>query len=184
MEVLLSSFFLVFFSEIGDKTQLLTLLLITKYRRPYTILAAIFLATLLNHAFAAYVGQFVIHYVPPQFVKWILASLFFSFAIWVLFPDDEEALSAKKKFGVFMTTLVTFFLAEMGDKTQLATVALGARYEHFLAVTAGSTFGLLGSNALVVFLGKKYLNRIPKKWIFRLSSFLFFIFGLGILLDF
>ncbi len=181
MEAFFSTFFLVFFSELGDKTQLLALLLFARFRRPWAILSGIFLATLLNHAFAAYLGELATSYLSPEVMKWILSLVFFAFAIWILFPDKEEDLPTVGKYGAFFTTLVTFFLAEMGDKTQLATVALGAKYDHFLVVTMGSTLGLMASNGMVIGIGNKYLDRIPKKWIFRFSSLLFAIFGLWIL---
>lgn len=184
MEAFFSTFFLVFFSELGDKTQLLALLLFAKFRRPWTILSAIFLATILNHAVAAYVGELAITFLKPELAKWILAGMFFAFSIWILFPDKEEDLPTMGKFGAFLTTFVAFFLAEMGDKTQLATVALGARYDNFFVVTFGSTLGLMASNGLVIGIGAKYLNRIPKQWIFRFSSFLFSLFGIWILLQY
>jgi Ca2+/H+ antiporter, TMEM165/GDT1 family len=181
MEILTSSFFLVFFSEMGDKTQLLAILLVAKFHRPWTILFGVFLATILNHALAAYFGQLAASYISEDLLRWILAALFFGFAIWILFPDKEENLQ-KPKYGALLTTLVTFFLAEMGDKTQMATIALGAHYPSAFWVTLGSTMGMMASNAIAIFLGKRFLKKIPLKWVFRFSSFLFFAFGLGILL--
>lgn len=186
MEVALESFFtsflLVFFGEMGDKTQLLSLVLVTRYGRPWTILAGVFVATLLNHALASWAGVFVASMVSPQALNYLLALTFFAFAVWVLFPDKDEGLRSSCRLGVFLTTLVAFFIAEMGDKTQLATVALGARYSDVMMVTIGSTLGMMGANALAVFLGGKLLKRVSMRVLRVVASALFLSFGLGILL--
>jgi putative Ca2+/H+ antiporter (TMEM165/GDT1 family) len=183
MNTLFNSFLLVFISEMGDKTQLLALVLTTRYKKPVPILAGIFVATILNHALAAWAGQWLGSFFSEETLKWILAGTFFAFAVWILIPDKEGQVTAPKKFGVFLTTVVAFFLAEMGDKTQLATVALGAQYTSTLLVTLGTTLGMMGSNALAVFFGQRLLNKIPMKWVRIFACSLFAIFGILILLQ-
>jgi putative Ca2+/H+ antiporter (TMEM165/GDT1 family) len=137
------SFFLVLVSEMGDKTQLLALVLAARYKKPWTIMAGILFATLLNHGFASWAGSWVAGFVSPQTLRLILAASFLAFAVWLLIPDQDEGLRFDDRFGAFLTTSIAFFLAEMGDKTQLATVALGARFDAPLAVTVGTTAGML-----------------------------------------
>lgn len=181
MIALLNSFLLVFASEMGDKTQLLALVLTARFRKPWVILAGVFVATLLNHALASWAGAWLSAWLEPNTLRWVLAFTFFAFAAWILVPDKEEELKASGSAGAFLTTLVAFFLAEMGDKTQLATVALGARYDDPWMVTIGSTLGMLGSNALAIFFGQKLLARIPMQWIRVAASVLFALFGLAVL---
>lgn len=181
LSALVNSFLLVFVGEMGDKTQLLALLLAARYRQPWVILSGVFVATILNHALASWAGGFLASYFDPTVLKWALAILFFGFAIWILIPDKEEELKATGRFGAFLTTVVAFFLAEMGDKTQLATVALGARFSQVWIVTLGTTMGMMASNALAIFLGEKLLKRIPMKWVRVFACALFFLFGIGIL---
>ena len=121
----------------GDKTQLLTLVLAARFRKPWTVMAGILCATLLNHGLASWAGGFLAAQVDPLILRWSLAILFFVFGLWILIPDKNEGLPEKHRYGAFVTTLVLFFLAEMGDKTEIATVALGARYSAPLAVTIG-----------------------------------------------
>jgi Ca2+/H+ antiporter, TMEM165/GDT1 family len=182
LSILFNSFLLVFISEMGDKTQLLALVLATRYKKPIPIMAGIFVATILNHALAAWAGQWIGGYFSEQTLKWVLSLTFFVFALWILVPDKEGAVTAPQKFGVFLTTTVAFFLAEMGDKTQLATVALGAQYTNTLLVTLGTTLGMMGSNALAVFFGQRFLNKVPMKWVRIFACALFALFGLVILL--
>lgn len=182
MAAILNSFALVFFSEMGDKTQLLALVLLARFKKPWTILFGVFLATLLNHALASWIGGFIASYFSEATLRWGLALIFFAFGIWILIPDKEGELETKQRFGALVTTTILFFLAEMGDKTQLATVALGARYADTVGVTIGSTLGMLGANALALFLGKALLTRIPMKWIRAFAAALFLLFGLAILL--
>lgn len=184
MDSLLNSFFLVFASEMGDKTQLLALVLAVRFKKPWTILLGVFIATVLNHALAAYAGGWISSLVAPTTLKWLLALLFFVFAFWILIPDKEEELKSVGQWGALTTTIVTFFMAEMGDKTQLATIALGARYSNLVLVTLGTTLGMIGSNALAIFLGEKLLKKIPMQWIRRFACLLFILFGLGILIGF
>ncbi|MCX7977531.1 MAG: TMEM165/GDT1 family protein [Bdellovibrionaceae bacterium] len=178
MGALLNSFLLVFFSEMGDKTQLLSLLLVARYKKRGAILAGVFVATILNHAVASAAGNWLAGLLSPVFLKWTLVLFFLGFAFWVLIPDKEGDVPIKGTYGVFLTTTVAFFLAEMGDKTQLATVALGAKYSDVMFVTLGSTLGMLLSNALAVFWGERLLSVVPMKWIRVLASVLFIFFAI------
>jgi len=183
MEALLVSFLLVFAGEMGDKTQLLALVLATRYRKPYTVMLGILVATLLNHALASWAGLWAATLLSPNSLRWILALLFFFFAAWILIPDKEGEVRETGHFGAFVTTVISFFLAEMGDKTQLATIALGARYSNVMIVTTGSTLGMLAANALAIFLGARLIAKVPMKWVRAFACALFMAFGLGILLS-
>ncbi len=182
MDALINSFLLVFVSEMGDKTQLLALVLTARFQKPWTILAGVFVATILNHALAAYAGGWVASLVEPQTLKWILALSFFVFAFWILIPDKEEELKSPGRFGAFLTTVIAFFIAEMGDKTQLATIALGAQYSSLMMVTLGTTLGMMGSNSLAIFMGNQLLQKISMTWIRRIACLSFLIFGVMILI--
>ncbi|MCB0413563.1 MAG: TMEM165/GDT1 family protein [Bdellovibrionales bacterium] len=182
METLFNSFLLVFAGEMGDKTQLLSLLLVSRYKKPWTILLGVFIATILNHSLASGLGAWVSTLVDPHTLTWILGFTFIGFAFWVLISDKEEELESANPMNVLFTTITAFFLAEMGDKTQLATVALGAQYSSIYLVSIGSTLGMMGSNALAIFLGKKLLQKLDMKWVRRTASLLFLIFGVVILL--
>ncbi len=184
MDAILNSFLLVFVSEMGDKTQLLALILAAKFRKPWPIMFGILGATLLNHAIASYAGSFVTQYISPIILKWILASTFIGFGLWMLIPDKDDGLNNEYKWGPFLTTLVAFFFAEMGDKTQLATVALGAKYSAPLMVTIGTTMGMIGADGLAVFFGHRFTNKVPMKLIHRISSAIFILFGIGIIFGF
>ncbi len=184
MDAILNSFFLVFAGEMGDKTQLLALVLAVRYKKPWTIFSGVLVATLLNHALAAWAGGWVGSLVSPTALKWTLASIFIIFAIWILIPDKEEEIKGEGRFGPFITTLVAFFLAEMGDKTQLATIALGAKYANTQLVTIGTTAGMMASNALAIFLGEHLLKRIPMKWVRVFACILFILFGIAIVVGF
>lgn len=184
MEALVHSFLLVFVSEMGDKTQLLALVLSAKFKKPLPIMAGILVATLLNHALASYLGAFVTGYVSPGMLKWILAATFIGFGLWMLIPDKDEGFEEKRQWGPFLTTTVAFFFAEMGDKTQLATVALGAKFAAPWLVTAGTTLGMLGADGLAVFFGHRFTEKIPMKVIHRIASGLFIFFGIGIVFGF
>ena len=178
----LNSFFLVFAAEMGDKTQLLALVLASRFRRPWPILAGILCATLANHALAALVGQKLADLLPAAYLPWILAAVFFGFAAWILIPDKDDGLNSRGSRGAFFTTLITFFIAEMGDKTQLATIALGARYNDAWMVTLGTTLGMLAANGPFVFFGEQITKKISLRWIRFVASALFVAFGVGILL--
>lgn len=147
MEAFLVSTGIVALAEIGDKTQLLAFVLAAKFRRPLPIIAAIFVATIANHAFAAAIGTWITSLLGPNVLRWVLGASFLAMAAWTLVPDkidDDDVPLAK--YGVFLTTLIAFFVAEMGDKTQVATVALAARYDSLLAVVCGTTFGMMLAN--------------------------------------
>ncbi len=182
MEALINSFLLVFAGEMGDKTQHLALIFACRYKKPWTILSAVFVATLLNHALASWVGEWLSLQVSAQLLQWVLAFVFFVFAVWILIPDKQSDVRPVNRWGPVWTTLVAFFVAEMGDKTQLATVALGAQYSNFAIVTAGSTAGMVAANALAVFLGRTLIDKVPMKSIRIFASFLFFSFGVGLLM--
>ena len=177
MEAIVSSFLLVAVSEMGDKTQLLAFSLATKYRRPWVVMSGILAATLLNHALASTVGTWVSAHVPPRVMAGILAATFIAFGLWTLRPDTLEENAKPDRFGPLLTTTILFFLAEMGDKTQLATIALAARFHSVLLVTTGTTLGMLASDGLAVFLGERLAERAPMRWIRVGAACLFFAFG-------
>lgn len=168
----------------GDKTQLLAFVLAARFKKPGAILAGILFATLLNHGLASLLGTWISQKVDPEILKWILGLTFFAFAIWILVPDKEEEVKSEKPWGAFLTTLVVFFFAEMGDKTQLATVALAARYQEVVWVSFGTTLGMIFSNGLAVFFGPLITQKIPFKYVRIMTSILFFAFGLAILVYF
>jgi len=181
MHTVLPCFLLVLVSEMGDKTQLLALVLALRFRRPWPIMAGILVATLANHGLASWLGAAAAAWIGPVALKWGLACVFFGFAAWLLVPDKDEGLDERPRGGVFWTTVVLFFLAEMGDKTQLATIALGARYADPLLVTAGTTLGMLAADGLAVAFGDKLTARIPMDWVRRAASLLFALFGAALL---
>jgi len=179
MESILGSFFLVAVSEMGDKTQLLAFSLASRYRRPWVVMAGILVATLANHALAASVGSWVSAHVPPRVMASVLAATFIGFGFWTLKPDTLEESREPSGMGPFLTTAVLFFLAEMADKTQLATVALAARYRSVVLVTIGTTLGMLASDGLAVFLGERLAKRVQMRWIRAGAAGLFLVFGLA-----
>lgn len=182
MEAIFNSFFLVAATEMGDKTQLLALVLASKFKKPWHVMAGIFVATVFNHALAAWAGEWISKTVPSQYLTWALALTFFGFALWILIPDKDDSNEDNMKWGAFWTTTVLFFFAEIGDKTQLSTVALAARYQSLTLVTIGTTLGMLFSDGLAVVFGDKLTQKISMKWINYASSVLYMLFGVGILL--
>lgn len=180
MSAIINSFLLVFISEMGDKTQLLALILTARFKKPWPIMGGILVATILNHALASYAGSYVTQYFEAETLKSTLCFIFIAFGLWMLIPDKEDELKQENKWGPFLTTTVAFFFAEMGDKTQLATVALGAQYAAPVAVTFGTTLGMLGADGLAVFLGHKFTDKLSMKWIHRFASVLFIVFGIYI----
>ena len=173
MDVLLLSTLAVTLAEIGDKTQLLALMLAVRYRRPWPIVGGILVATLVNHAIAAALGAWLRALVDPQVLRWIIAACFFGVAVWTLIPDRIDEDAAKPPIGhlgVFGVTVVTFFLAEMGDKTQIATVMLAAQYPHFILVVMGTTLGMLIANVPVVLAGNFAADRLPLTLIRRIAA--------------
>ena len=179
MEAFLVSTGIVALAEMGDKTQLLALVLALRFRQPWPIVWGILVATLLNHALAGAVGAWVTTLLGPDVLRWVLGASFLAMAAWMLVPDklDEGDTAATPRFGVFGTTLVAFFLAEMGDKTQIATVMLAAQYNAFLAVVAGTTLGMMLANAPVVWLGERMTRKIPIKAIHIASAAVFAVLG-------
>ncbi len=182
LETIASSFLLVAASEMGDKTQLLAFSLAARYRRPWTVMGGILLATVLNHALAAWAGSWIAAQVPPRVMAALLGATFIGFGLWTLKPDTLEEGRAPDRFGPFLTTTVLFFLAEMGDKTQLATVALAARFSSVVAVTVGTTAGMLAADGLAVFLGERLAARVQLKQVRWVAAGLFFAFGAAALI--
>lgn len=167
----------------GDKTQLLAFVLATRFKKPWTIFAGILVATILNHLIAASAGVWVSSLVSELVLKRILAAIFFAFAVWILIPDKDEGLKESARWGAFVTTVVAFFLAEMGDKTQIATVTLAAKYNDLIFVTIGTTIGMMVTDGLAVFFGDKMTRFIPMKYIHIGAALLYIAFGIGILLS-
>jgi putative Ca2+/H+ antiporter (TMEM165/GDT1 family) len=161
----------------GDKTQLLAFSLATRYRRPWVVMGGILTATILNHALAASAGSWVSAHVPPRVMAGVLGATFIGFGLWTLKPDTLDEDARTDRFGPYVTTTILFFLAEMADKTQLATVALAARFQSVLLVTIGTTLGMLASDGLAVFLGERFAQRVPMHWLRRAAATLFFVFG-------
>jgi putative Ca2+/H+ antiporter (TMEM165/GDT1 family) len=173
MEAFLISTAIVTLAEIGDKTQLLSLLLAARFRRPWPIILGILIATLANHAFAAAVGTWITTVLGPHTLRWVLGLSFIAMALWMLIPDKlEDTGPTGPRLGVLGTTVVAFFLAEMGDKTQIATVALAARHDAYTAVVAGTTLGMMLANVPAVFLGDAAATRLPVRLIHAVGAML------------
>lgn|SRR5579872_3678599 len=178
MEAFLISVGLVAVGEIGDKTQLLAMLLATRYRRPVPIILGILVATLANHALAAWAGATVAAWLGPTLMRWILASTFFAMAAWCLVPDTVDAEPrAVDRAGAFVATAIAFFLCEIGDKTQIATVALAARFQNLVAVIAGTTTGMLLADVPAVFFGDLVSRRAPMKLMRAIAAASFVVLG-------
>ncbi len=181
-EILLQGFITILITEMGDKTQLLAFVLATRFKRPVPVMMGILVATILNHLLAASVGVWISNQISPQTMAWVLAAAFLGFAIWVLIPDKEDDGEVPAKYGAFLTTLVVFFLAEMGDKTQLSTVALAAQTQSWFWVTIGTTAGMLVADGLAVIFGERVTRVIPMKWIHRFAALMFVSYAIWILL--
>ncbi|ROZ64468.1 TMEM165/GDT1 family protein [Ramlibacter sp. WS9] len=181
MEAFLVSTGIVALAEMGDKTQLLSLVLAARFRQPWPIVMGILVATLANHALAGAAGASVTTVIGPQALRWILGGSFIAMAVWMLIPDklDEGDADKAPRLGVFGTTLVAFFLAEMGDKTQVATVMLAARYDAWAAVVAGTTLGMMLANAPVVWFGDRVMRRVPIRVVHIVSAVIFAVLGIG-----
>lgn len=183
MEAFFVSTGLVALAEMGDRTQLLAFLLAARYRKPAPIILAILIATLINHAFAGLIGNWLTHVIAPEALRWVLGVSFIAMAVWIMFPDDLEGTKTKAtRFGVFGTTLITFFLAEMGDKTQIATVALAAQYQQLVWVVVGTTLGMMIANVPAVYLGGKFADRLPLRLIHGVAAAIFALLGIATLL--
>ena len=182
MEAFLVSTGIVALAEIGDKTQLLAFILAAKFRKPLPIIAGILLATLINHGFAGALGTWLTALMTPETLRWVLGISFLGMAVWTLIPDTfDESDSKVTRFGVFGTTIVAFFLAEMGDKTQIATVALAAQYHTFFAVVAGTTLGMMIANVPAVLLGDRIAQRMPVRLVHAVAAAIFAILGVATL---
>ena len=180
MEALLISTGVVALAELGDKTQLLAFILAARFKKPIPIIAGILIATLVNHGLAGLLGAWITTAVNPETLRWVLGLSFLGMAAWTLIPDkiDEDQTHVATKLGVFGATLITFFLAEMGDKTQLATVALAAHYGAPLMVVIGTTAGMLIADVPAVFVGNKFAERIPMKLVHSIAAAIFAVMGL------
>jgi putative Ca2+/H+ antiporter (TMEM165/GDT1 family) len=186
MEALLVSTGVVALAEIGDKTQLLAFILAARFKRPWPIIWGILAATLLNHALAGALGAWLTSLVSPQVLRWVLGLSFIAMAAWTLVPDkmdenDSDAQTARR-LGVFGATFVAFFLAEMGDKTQIATVAMAARYADAFLVVAGTTLGMMLANVPAVLIGDKLAHKLPIRLVHGIAALIFAILGVATLL--
>jgi Ca2+/H+ antiporter, TMEM165/GDT1 family len=183
LEAFLISTGIVALAEIGDKTQLLAFILAARYRKPAPIVLGILIATLANHAAAGALGSWIASLLSPAYLRWILGISFIAMAIWTLIPDQFDEQDVKlHRLGVFGTTLVAFFLAEMGDKTQIATVALAAQYAALWAVVAGTTLGMMIANVPAVYLGSRIAHRIPVRLVHAVAALIFTALGVATLL--
>ena len=184
MEALLVSTGVVALAEIGDKTQLLAFILASRFKKPLPIIMGILVATILNHGLAGALGAWITATISPDVLRWVLGLSFIGMAIWTLIPDKigEEETQIAKRFGVFGATLITFFLAEMGDKTQIATVALAAHYTAPIMVVIGTTLGMLIADVPAVFAGDKLATRIPMKLVHSIAAAVFAILGIATLM--
>ena len=185
MQALLTSTAVVALAEIGDKTQLLAILLATRFKRPWPIIAGIFAATIVNHFFAALIGSEVASFLDGKWFRYAVAISFLAMAAWTLVPDklDDEEEVKPARFGVFVTTVISFFLVEMGDKTQIATIALGARYHDAVQVALGTTLGMMIANVPAVFLGNELIRRVPLNVVRMVTAALFAVIGAWLLLQ-
>ena len=180
MESMLLSALVVAIAEIGDKTQLLAIILATRFKKPVPIILGILVATLANHALAALAGSLASDFFGGTWFKWAIAVSFIAMACWALIPDkvDDDMPGGQGRYGVFLTTTIAFFLVEMGDKTQIATIALGARFHNVLLVAAGTTLGMMAANVPAVYFGEAVTKVVPLKYV-RMGAALVFL-GLGI----
>lgn len=185
MNAFLVSTGVVAIAEIGDKTQLLAFILAARFRKPWPIVLGILAATLLNHGLAGALGSWITSLLSAQTLRWVLAASFAVMAIWTLVPDKLEGTETPvTRYGVFGTALITFFLVEIGDKTQIATVVLAAQYQQFTAVVIGTTLGMMIANVPVVFLGERLARRIPVRLVRVIAAVIFFTLATATLLGF
>lgn len=184
MDAFLVSTGIVALAEIGDKTQLLAFILAAKFRKPVPIVIGILVATLANHAVAGLLGSWITTLLGPETLRWVLGVSFIVMALWTLVPDKlfDEKDAKLARFGVFTTTLIAFFLAEMGDKTQLATIALAAQYQAVVQVVAGTTLGMMIANVPAVLLGERIAERLPVRTVHFIAAALFAVLGVATLL--
>lgn len=180
MQSFLVSTSIVALAEIGDKTQLLSLVLAARFRKPIPIVLGVFAATLINHAFSGALGAWLASVISPGIMNWAVVASFALMAVWILIPDkldEADAVATKHSMGIFGTTALTFFLAEMGDKTQIVTVALAARFHEFFGVVAGTTLGMMLANVQVIYLGHRFADRLPTKAVHILAAVIFVVLG-------
>ena len=184
MESLLISTGVVALAEIGDKTQLLAFILAARFKKPVPIILGILAATIVNHGLAGALGAWITSAVSPDILRWALGLSFIGMAFWTMIPDkiEEEETQVAKRFGVFGATLITFFLAEMGDKTQIATVAMAAHYAAPFMVVIGTTLGMLIADVPAVLVGNKLANKIPMKLVHSIAAAIFALLGVATLL--
>jgi len=183
MDAFLVSTGLVALAEMGDRTQLLAFLLAARYQRPAPIILAILLATLANHAAAGALGTWLTTLLGPEALRWVLGISFIAMAAWMLKPDEiDDAKAVATRFGVFGTTFITFFVAEIGDKTQIATVALAAQYQSLLWVVVGTTLGMMIANVPAVYAGDKLAGKLPIRLIHKIAALIFAALGIAVLL--
>jgi putative Ca2+/H+ antiporter (TMEM165/GDT1 family) len=183
MESLLISTGVVALAEIGDKTQLLAFILAARFKKPLPIILGIFCATIVNHGLAGALGAWITSAITPETMRWVLGASFIAMAIWTLIPDkiEEEETQVAKHLGVFGATLITFFLAEMGDKTQIATVAMAAKFSSPVLVVMGTTLGMLIADVPAVFVGDRFAAKIPMKLVHSIAAGIFGILGVATL---
>ena len=184
MEAFWVSTGVVALAEIGDKTQLLAFILAARFKKPAPIIAGILLATLINHGLAGALGAWITAVVSPEMLRWVLGASFIGMAVWTLIPDEieDEETQVAQRFGVFGATLITFFLAEMGDKTQIATVAMAAHYATPVIVVLGTTLGMLIADVPAVFVGNRLADKIPMKLVHAIAAGVFAVLGVATLL--
>ena len=184
MEAFLVSTGVVALAEMGDKTQLLALILAVRFRKPVPIVLGIFVATIVNHGLAGALGAWLTQVIGPDILRWVLSASFIAMAVWMLIPDTigDEEQEQEPRWGVFGTTVVAFFLAEMGDKTQIATVMLAARFDAYYGVVAGTTLGMMVANVPVVYLGERMTRLVPMRVVHIVSALVFAVLGVLVLL--
>lgn len=180
MESLLISAGVVALAEIGDKTQLLAFVLAARFKKPLPIIAGIFAATVINHGLAGALGAWITTMLTPEILRWVVGLSFLGMAVWTMIPDkiEEEETQVAKRLGVFGATVVTFFLAEMGDKTQIATIAMAAHYPNPVMVVIGTTLGMLIADVPAVFVGDHFAKKIPMKLVHSIAAAMFAIMGI------
>ena len=185
MDAIMTSTLVVALAEIGDKTMLLAIVLATRFGKPLAIIAGIFFATIANHALAALVGSTVASLLDGAWFRYLVGASFVAMAAWTLVPDklDEDEEPKAPRFGAFLTTLVAFFIVEMGDKTQVATIALGAQYASVALVTLGTTLGMMIANVPAVFLGNAIVERVPLKVVRTLAALIFLAIGIWVIAE-
>ena len=184
MEALFVSTCIVALAEIGDKTQLLAFILAARFKKPRPVILGILIATLANHGIAGALGAWITVQITPETLRWLLGLSFIAIAIWVLIPDKfDETDTPLTRYGIFGTTLITFFLVEIGDKTQIATIALAARYQELVAVVLGTTLGMMIINVPAVLLGERIADRIPVRLVHSIAASIFFLLGIAVLIS-